>query len=493
MKALKILFAASEVVPFAKTGGLADVAGALPKALKNLGHEVIVVMPRYYGIDKEKYQLTPIEGALGVPMGSLGEFWAEVYTGVLPGSDVPVYFIDYEQYFGRKGLYDEEGHGYEDNSERFIFFSKAVFQLAQKLHFFPDIIHANDWHTAAIPLLLKTRYAGVENFSATASVLTIHNLNYQGHAPAESVNWMEVPWEEFNPASIESFGGVNLLKGGIAHCDMLTTVSETYAKEIQTSEYGHGLEEHIKGHAHKLMGIVNGIDYAEWHPSSDPLIPAHFDVNDLSGKNSCKAALQAQFGLAQDPMTPLFGFVGRLVEQKGISLISTVIHEMLALDIQVVLLGTGEAWAESFFSEIAKQYHGKFACHIGYNNAIAHQIEAGSDMFLMPSLFEPCGLNQIYSLSYGTLPIVRATGGLDDTIENLDVEAGSGNGFKFWEASPHALLETVKWACDVWYKEPEVIDAMRIRAMNASFSWESSGSQYAQVYAYALNNAGVSE
>ena len=486
MDKLKIVMAASEVVPFAKTGGLADVAGALPKALRALGHDVRVVMPRYYIVDREKYGLKLLEGPLGVPMGRMGELWAAIYEGVLPGSDIPVYFIDHEGFFGRKGLYDEEGFSYSDNDNRFVFFSKAVMQLCKKIGFKPDILHANDWHTAAIPLLLNTRYARDETFRGTASVLTIHNLQHQGHFYEGVVDVMEVPWEEYNPLSLESFGGVNLLKGGVAHADMVTTVSPTYAREIQTPEFGWGLQEHIRGHSQKLVGIINGIDYDEWHPSNDPYIAAPYSSSDLTGKGACKKALQEHFGLPQRDDLPLIGFVGRLAEQKGIELVAHVIGGLMHMDLQIVLLGTGEKWAEHFFGDVAAKYPEKFACHIGYSNALAHQIEAGSDFFLMPSLFEPCGLNQIYSLSYGTLPIVRATGGLDDTIENYDPQSGAGTGFKFHWATGDALYGTVKWAVDTWYDNPGQIAAMKKRAMEQHFGWEDSAQDYEKLYYYAL-------
>lgn len=486
MDKLNILIAASEVVPFAKSGGLADVAGALPKALRALGHDVRVVMPRYYIVDREKYGLKPLGGPLGVPMGSMGEAWAALYEGVLPGTDVPVYFIDYEHYFGRMGLYDENGFSYSDNDNRFIFFSKAVMQLCKMLHFRPDILHANDWHTAAIPLLLNTRYSQDDIFRGTASVLTIHNLQHQGHFYKGVVDVMEVPWEEYNPLSLESYGGVNLLKGGIAHADMLTTVSPTYAKEIQTAEFGWGLESHIQGHSHKLLGIINGIDYDEWRPANDPFIAKPYNADDLKGKEACKKALQKHFNLPQRKEVPLIGFVGRLAEQKGIELLAQIMGGLLHMDIQIVLLGTGEKWAEHFFSDVASKYPDRFASHIGYSNALAHRIEAGSDFFLMPSLFEPCGLNQIYSLSYGTLPIVRATGGLDDTIENYDPHSGAGTGFKFDWATGDALYGTIKWAVDTWYGNPEQIVTMKKRAMRQHFGWEDSAKDYEKLYYYAL-------
>ena len=487
---LKILFAASEAVPFAKTGGLADVAGALPKALKERGHDVIVVMPRYYGIDRGA--LEQIEEPMGVPMGPIGELWAAVYRGELPGSDVPVYFIDYEQYFGRRGLYDDNGYSYNDNDNRFIFLSKAAFQLCKKIDFHPDVIHANDWHTAAMPLLKKTRFQYDPHFSNAITVLTLHNLQHQGIFFKGAVDVMEVGWNHFNPMELESMDGVNILKGGIAHADAVTTVSRKYAREIQTPEYGFGLQSHIRAHSDKLFGILNGVDYDDWSPSVDTYIDAHFDVGDMKGKAACKKALRKHFNLPERDV-PVIGFVGRFAKQKGIELIAGTIEGMLHLDAQFVVLGTGEKWAEGFFSQIAQRYPDKFAIHVGYSNAVAHRIEAGCDLFLMPSLFEPCGLNQIYSLRYGTLPIVRATGGLDDTIENYDPETGEGNGFKFELPMHDALFNTVKWAVDVWHNAPEHFALMQERAMRARFSWDDAAQGYETVYNWLLYNRRIDE
>ncbi|WP_457596423.1 glycogen synthase GlgA [Hydrogenimonas sp.] len=487
---LRILFTASEAVPFAKTGGLADVAGALPKALAKLGHEVIVVMPRYYAIDKGKLDHLP--GPLGVPMGPMGELWAGVYESTLPGSDVKVYFIDYEAFFGRSGLYaDEHGFSYQDNGERFVFLSKAAFSLCYRLDFTPDIIHAHDWHTAAQPTLLKSRYAFDARFQKAVSVLTIHNLQHQGHFFKGLVDVMEVGWERFNPYELESMDGVNLLKGGIAAADAVTTVSRTYAHEIRTPAFGFGLENHIQAHAHKLFGILNGVDYDEWSPANDPLIPANYDIGEMAGKAACKAALQRRFGLPEEPDTPLVGFVGRFAEQKGIGLISAAMEGLMHLGAQFVVLGTGEKWAEGFFSDVARRYPDRFACHVGYSNELAHLIEAGSDLFLMPSLFEPCGLNQIYSLRYGTLPIVRATGGLEDTIANFDPATKEGNGFKFRDATAEALYHTVKWAVDTYRYDRDAYASMQKRAMEARFDWERSAKGYEAVYYHALFSKAV--
>lgn len=480
MSKLNILIAASEVVPFAKTGGLADVAGALPKALRQLGHDVRVVMPRYYIVDRSKYSLHLMEGELGVPMGVMGELWAGVYEGVIPNTDIPVYFIDYEEYFGRSGLYDDNAQGYEDNDNRFIFFSRAVMQLAKKLHFHPDVIHANDWHTAAIPMLLNTVYAFDPNFSHTGSLLTIHNLQHQGKFYKGVMDVLGIGWDHFY--ELEEYDGVNLLKGGIIHADAISTVSSKYAQEIRTEAYGWGLESLIDINSYKLHGILNGVDYEEWSPAIDPLIPSHFDRDTMSGKGECKRALQEKLHLPASENVPLIGFVGRLAEQKGIELIATAIHSLLEFEIQMVMLGAGEKWAEHYFSDIARMYPEKFGCFIGYRNDLAHEIEAGSDLFLMPSLFEPCGLNQIYSLRYGTLPIVRATGGLDDTIENYHNDGEHGTGFKFYDPTPEALVNTVGWAVHTWYNDRSGFMKMQSNAMEKRYDWEVAAREYEALY-----------
>ena len=478
---LNILFAAAEVVPFAKTGGLADVGAALPKAIGSLGHNIIVVMPRYYKIDTR--ELEKLHEPLGVPMGTMGELWAAVYKGFLPHSNVPIYFIDYEHYFGRDGLYEDKGGEFGDNDKRFVFLSKAALQLCKLLHFTPDIIHANDWHTAAMPLLSKTMF--YHDFAYAASVLTIHNLQHQGNFDKAIMDVMEVGWEHFNPLEFESYGRVNLLKGAISHADALTTVSKKYAQEIQTSEFGFGLENHIGAHSHKLFGILNGVDYDEWSPKVDEYLIQKYNVRKISGKKACKADIQKHFHLPIREDVALIGFVGRFAEQKGIGLIAGVVEGILDLDVQIIMLGTGEKWAEGFFSDIAYREE-NFALHVGYSDALAHKIEAGSDMFLMPSLFEPCGLNQIYSLSYGTLPIVRAAGGLDDTIVNFEDSNTDSNGFKFYEASNEALYHTIYWAVDTYYNNPKAFEKMKKHAMKEHFGWDDAAKEYIEVYKYAL-------
>lgn len=486
MGKLNILFASSEVVPFAKSGGLADVSGALPKALKILGHDIRVVMPAYDIIDKEKYNLKPIEEPLGVPMGKLGEMWASVYEGKLPNSDLPIYFIEYDHYFARKSLYDEDGVGFEDNGDRFIFFSKAVMQLSKKLNFRPNILHANDWHTAAIPLLLNTSYAFDPIFKNTASLLSIHNLEHQGKFEKHIMDILGVGWEHFTVDELEEYDKVNLLKGGIVHADALNAVSKKYAQEICTSAFGFGLENLIQQKKYKLFGVLNGVDYEEWSPTIDRLIPYNFDLDSLENKEKCKMQLQKDFDLPIRGDVPLIGFVGRLAAQKGIALIAECFDSLLEMDIQIILLGTGEKWAEAFLEEKAKKYPEKFAAFIGYDNTIAHKIEAASDLFLMPSLFEPCGLNQIYSLRYGTLPIVRATGGLDDTIENYDASTKTGTGFKFYDATPNALLHTVRWAVDTYYNNKKDFAILIQNAMTKRYEWSKAAKGYEEIYRHII-------
>ncbi|ADV46245.1 glycogen synthase GlgA [Nitratifractor salsuginis] len=479
---MKILFCASEMTPFAKTGGLADVAAALPKYLAKAGHEVMVVIPRYYTIDRNELDFAL--GNLGVPMGPLGTLWAGAYHTRHEGVDV--YFIDYEEYFGRNGFYsDENGFAYPDNDRRFIFFSRAALELARALDFRPDIVHANDWHTAPQPIWLNTLLRHDPFFERTASIFTIHNLQHQGIFDKSALAYLELGEEHFNPFELEALGALNLLKGAVYHADKITTVSPTYAKEIQTPEFGFGLQDHIRAHAYKLTGILNGVDYDEWNPAHDPYLPANYDRGAMEGKAICKRELQREMGLEERDDLPLIGFVGRFAEQKGIELIAGAMPRMLHLSAQWVFLGSGEKWAEGFFSDLAGRY-GQVAAYIGYSNPLSHRIEAGADLFLMPSLFEPCGLNQIYSLRYGTLPIVRAVGGLDDTIENYDPATGRGNGFKFHDPTKEALEGTVSWAVDTWLHNKEAIARMQDYAMSLRFSWERSAKEYEKVYEAAL-------
>ena len=475
--------AAAEAVPFAKTGGLADVAGVLPRFLAAAGHDVRVVMPRYYGIDRDN--LTDL-GALGVPMGVIGELWCGVFEGRLPNSDVPIYFLDYEQYYGRKGLYNEPGGGgYLDNDNRFTLLSRGALQICKRLDFAPDIVHCNDWHTAAIPVFLNTLYRDDLHLGDAASVLTIHNMQYQGRYYSGLMNVLDVGWKHFNHLELEFDDQVNLLKGGISHATLWNAVSPRYAWELRTPAFGHDLDGVARDRERDLRGILNGIDYDEWNPATDPHLPAHYDVDDLSGKAKCKAALQREMGLPVRDV-PLIGIVSRLVHQKGVDILADALPRILDLDVQFVLLGSGEKPAEERFRAIAAEGWPNFACHIGYSNPLAHRIEAGCDLYVMPSRFEPCGLNQMYSLRYGTLPIVHGVGGLDDTVDNHVEGTHHGTGFKFHDLHADAVFDTVGWAVHTWYERRDAFNAMVERAMLERFTWKDAADAYVAMYREAI-------
>ena len=483
---LNILITASEAVPFAKEGGLADVVGALPKFLKARGHDVRVVIPRYYKVDRQRFQLRELPGVLVVPMGVIGEMYCSVLEGRIPGSEVPVYFLEHEDYYGRDTLYERDNQGYMDNDNRFIFLSRASLELCRMIRFAPDLVHAHDWHTAAVPLLMNTSYRHDPQLAQAASLLTIHNMQHQGSFYEGAMDVLGVGWEHFNFLGLEMLGQVNLLKGGIYHATLLNTVSEGYAREIQTPEYGWGLEGVVRERSGALHGILNGVDYDEWNPESDPHLAANYSADALEGKAHCKRELQRAAGLPERDDVPLIGMVSRLVKQKGIDTLAEAIPRLLELDIQLVLLGAGEPWAHFYFGAIAAAYPERFACRIGYDNRLAHQIEGGCDFFLMPSAFEPCGLNQMYSMRYGTIPIVRATGGLDDSVENFDAEKGTGTGFKFWDLNAGALFDTVGWAVYTWYRDPEAIRILRRNTMAKRFTWDEAAAKYERLYREAL-------
>ena len=478
---MKILMVASEFGSFAKTGGLADAVYGLSKALSDKNHEVVVILPRYYIIDKSK--LKDFGFAFKVNMGVLGDISFGVFEKRL-NKNLRLWFVDYELFFGRKGLYDDEnGSPYTDNGIRFVFLSKAALEVAKRLNFKPDIVHTHDWHTAFVNALIKTQYKSDEFFKDTSSVLTIHNLQHQGLFDASLMNIMGIDWQHFNPFEFEALGMVNLLKGGIRFADAISTVSRRYAEEIQTPQFGCGLDGHLKAHSCKLFGIINGVDYNLWNPSTDRYIPKNYDIENIKDKIHSKRELQKLFSLEENDK-PLIGFIGRLYEQKGIQLIAEAFDRMMQMEIEFVLLGSGEKWAEEFFKEKARQYKGKFGCFIGYSEELAHLIEAGCDMFLMPSAFEPCGLNQIYSLRYGTIPIVHGVGGLVDTVENFDKEKNKGTGFLFYSFDTSALLNTLNWALDV-YKDKDTFVSLQKRAMSVRFDWQKQSEKYIKLYEFA--------
>lgn len=483
---LNVLITASEAVPFAKEGGLADVVGALPKYLKARGHDVRVVMPRYYKVDRDRFQLRQLPGVLVVPMGIIGNMYCAVLEGRIPGSDVPIYFLEHEDFYGRDTLYEKDNKGYLDNDNRFIFLSKGSLELCKMIGFTPDLVHAHDWHTAAVPLLMNTWYRHDYHLSQAASLLTIHNMQHQGSFYEGAMDVLGIGWEHFTFLELEMDNQVNLLKGGIYHANMLNTVSEGYAREIQTPEYGWGLEGVVRERSGSLHGILNGVDYDEWSPETDPHLPAHFSASDLRGKGICKRELQRALGLPERNEVPLIGMVTRLVKQKGIDILAQALPRLLELDVQIVLLGAGEPWAHFYFGGLAGRHPERFACRIGYDNALAHQIEGGCDFFLMPSAFEPCGLNQMYSMRYGAIPIVRATGGLDDSVQNFDPAGRTGDGLKFWDLTAGALFDTVGWAVHTWYHDPDGIAALRQNAMAKRFTWDDAAAKYERVYLEAM-------
>ncbi len=496
---MKIVFLASECTPFVKTGGLADVVGALPKALKALGHDVIVILPRYAAVDGFRYGFKPFLSPMGVWMGNAEEWCsvqvAENHSGAAEdssraaGSDeAPVYFIESQKYFNRYGLYhDADFHDYLDNAHRFGFFTRAGLQLCKDIGFSPDIVHVHDWQTALACAYLKIWHWNDPVLGMAASALTLHNLAYQGVYPAVNFDYLGLQSGNFVPTKFEDHGRINFLKGGIVYADVVNTVSPTFAKESRTPEGGYGLAPYLNDKGESYRGILNGCDYNEWDPAGDRLIPARYSAVDLSGKAACKRALQERFGLEVDETIPLFGVVSRLVAQKGLDLLAQAIPDILAnMHIQFAILGAGEKTLEAFFGSLPGLYPGRIGSYIGYSNELAHWIEAGSDFFIMPSLFEPCGLNQMYSLKYGTLPIVRATGGLEDTVQQYQETSGEGTGFKFLAPTHQAVYYTVGWAVSTYYDRRDHIRRMVQSAMVQDYSWQKSAEAYVQLYEQAI-------
>ncbi len=479
-----VLFVASECAHFVKAGGLGDVIAALPAALRGIGFDARLVIPRYDAISLEGLVRHP--DPLGVPLGG-GNAWSGVLETRLPGSNVPVYLLEHMALFGRGYLYDPPGAVAADNLLRFAYLSRGALQLCKYLHFYPDAFHVHDWPAALLPVYLNTLEGG-GRLARSASVLTIHNLAHQAKFPASNYAATHLPWSEFRSDSLEDHGAVNPLKGGIYHATKLTTVSPRYAQEIRTREGGAGLDGVCRFRGADLVGILNGIDEDVWNPRTDSAIAAPYDADDLAGKAACKRALQREMGLAERPNVPLIGVVSRLSEQKGTDVVLAALTRILELDAQVVILGSGDPAAEGYL--LMRSHHGgdRLRAWIGFSEARAHRIEAGADMFLMPSRFEPCGLNQMYSQRYGTLPIVRATGGLDDTVENYDPATGQGTGFKLWDLNPDSLVATVRWAVQTYRERPEHWRAMQRRAMAKHFGWDIAAQRYGQVYEWAIQD-----
>jgi starch synthase len=481
---LRIVMLAAEAAPFAKVGGLGDVIGALPKTLEQLGVKPAVIIPAYKTIHSCGF---PVYSCSAVPdfdisMRSANER-AQVFQAKVNGTDIDVYMIGSEKYFDREGIYSDPASGeeYPDDMERLIFFMKSALELILRLKSPVDIIHCHDYHTALVPGLLKTYYRRQEFFSGVGTLFTIHNMAYQGIYSTEALDCAGIAPDNFYPASpFEYWGHVNFMKAGIVFADKVNTVSPAYSVEIQNnSEFGMGLEGVLRSRGEDFTGIVNGIDYDEWNPQTDPLISARFSSLDLSGKEECKKYLLHRFQLPIQKRVPLIGIVSRLTDQKGFDLIAEAMEEMMALDLQLVILGTGLKKYHDLFQQAVSRYPQKAGLQLSFDNQLAHQIEAGCDMFLMPSKFEPCGLNQLYSLRYGTIPIVRKTGGLADTVIPYDHEKGAG--FTFSAYSAEEMMDAIRQALKLYSNSSEWL-ALVMRAMSQDWSWNRSAQEYLKLY-----------
>jgi starch synthase len=481
---MRITFVASECVPFSKTGGLADVVGALPKALAAMGHEPVVFLPKYRQT-KLPTNARRVVPSVTVPFDDQYRFCSVLDGGTQSG--VQFYFIDYPPFFDREALYGTPQGDYPDNAERFSLFCRAVLE-ASKILGPPEVFHCHDWQSALVPVLLRALYAEDPLLGGCPVVFTIHNIGYQGLFPADTLPLLQLPWDLFTISKMEFFGKVNFLKGGIVFSDYITTVSRRYSQEIQTTEYGFGLDGVLRGRAATVTGILNGIDYSEWDPAYDGFIAAKYSPGDLTGKATCKRDLLAQFGMQNaDAKPPVIGVISRFAAQKGFDLVAQIADRLAREEMILVVLGSGDKIYEDMFRRLAQQFTQKVAIKVAYDNALAHKIEAGADMFLMPSRYEPCGLNQIYSLKYGTVPIVRATGGLDDTIDPWDPRTSRGTGFKFFEYSGDALLASIRQALAA-FKDRGAWETLMRNGMSRDFSWNMSAREYVRVYERARHS-----
>jgi starch synthase len=475
---MKILFIASEGLPYSKTGGLADVVGALPKALAEMGHEVAVLLPRYRGNKITSILVSSVTVTLGdkLRFPAIGEGPAV--------AGVRYFFVDDRGFFDREQLYGEKGADYPDNAERFTEFSRVAIEFMKRV-WLPDVIHCHDWQTALVPVLLRTQHAEDPVVRGLPVVFTIHNIGYQGIFPQTVMRTIGLPDTFFTMDRLEFYGRVNFLKGGLLYADYLTTVSRRYAQEIQTPEFGNGLEGVIRGRSDRLLGILNGVDYSVWSPEVDTFIAQNYSVHNLEAKKADKKDLLQQFKLPADKPEclerPVVGIVSRFADQKGFDLIARIAGDLMKENLTLVALGTGQPDYEKLFKDMAEKYPGRVGVKIGYDNPLAHKIEAGADIFLMPSRYEPCGLNQIYSLRYGTVPVVRATGGLDDTVQNYDPKTHHGTGFKFEAYDGRALLDSLRAALKL-QRDAKSWQLVQKNGMAKDFSWKASAAAYVTLY-----------
>ena len=480
---MHIVFAASECAPWAKTGGLADVVSALPRTLVKLGHKVSVFIPYYRQVAKAVPRAAVVLSSVTIPYPSYNRFVRILDGGVTEG--VQMYFVDCPEFFDRESFYSTPSGDYPDNAERFGLLSRAVVE-ASKVLGIPDVFHVHDWQTAMLAVLLRSTYYFDPVLRHIPALLTIHNAGYQGWFPPQTMETLLLPWDMFTFDKLEQNDKVNFLKGGIVYSDAVTTVSRTYAEEIKTPEFGNGLEGVLEQRSGDLFGILNGVDYEEWDPAIDPNIAAHYTADNLAGKQECRRDLLHAFGLRDvADETAVIGVVSRFATQKGFDLIVEIMDRLVHEDMVLVMLGNGEEYYERLLTEMAERYPSKVRVQVKYDNVIAHKVEAGSDMFLMPSRYEPCGLNQIYSLKYGTIPVVRATGGLEDTID--EQPDGGGNGFKFWGYSADGLLDALQRALTL-FQDKQAWTKMMQRGMAQNFSWDNPAQEYVRLYERVIQN-----
>ena len=493
-KKYKILFVTSEVVPFIKTGGLADVSAALPQTLAELGHEVRIVVPKYGAVDDRKYKIHEVVRLkdLQVQIGNK-EVTFSLKSCFLPGQRVRVqiYFLDNDEYFGsRNSLYSDPmtGKDYKDNDERFILLSLSIAELIQKLGWIPDIIHCNDWQCGLIPAYLKEASKTIEQFNGFKTLFTIHNLEYQGVFPLSTFNKTGLP-EQLNSAKgLQLNGKINFMKSGLLYADVINTVSNTYAHEIRTNdEFGSGLKDVLSKRKNDLYGIINGIDIKVWNPEKDKHLPKKYNFKSIEAKKVNRESLTNRFGLEYKEEVPVFGIISRLYDSKGMDLVQKVFNDLMKLDIQFIVLGTGDRKYHTFFEKMSHKYKGKFGCYLGFSDELAHLIEAGSDIFLMPSKYEPCGLNQMYSLKYGTVPVVRETGGLADTVIRYNEKTSEGTGFSFKKYDSKEFLKEIKRALKVFNDKKAWLKIVKA-GMKTDFSWNSSAKKYIELYKTILSN-----
>lgn len=477
---MRVVFAASECVPYVNTGGLADVIGALPREIVAQGHEVTVYLPFYRQVSTKLKERVPVIRSLSIPFQYYNRFVTVLNGGVHDG--VQFYFIDCPELFDREFIYATPSGDYQDNWERFGLFCKSVLESAKQLGV-PDIFHAHDWQTAMLPVYLRTSYYYDPLLRSAGTVLTVHNAGYQGWFPPVTVEKLLLPWDIYTPERAEHYGTLNFLKGGVAYSDAITTVSRTYAEELQTAEFANGLEGTFQRRAADLHGILNGIDTAKWDPATDGNIAAHYTAENLEGKSQCRRDLLYAFGL-DDPrdQAPVLGIVSRFATQKGFDLLAKIVDRIAEEDLYFVVIGDGEPYYENLFRSLQERHPGNISVRIPYDRTLAHKVEAGADIFLMPSRYEPCGLGQLYALRYGTVPVVRATGGLDEAVQEWESETGEGTGFKFYGYEPNDLLAAIGRAVELFRGDKAAWQKLIRNGMAADHSWRKPAGEYIKVY-----------